>query len=108
MKESGNRKAKPFFIAERVSVSWKIPLKDRIQFILDMKGMIQQELADLIGVNKGTMSKIINGLWIPTAKIKLLMGKHLGVDSLVLFGDQKYFLDYQETIKTNKEKNQDG
>jgi len=94
-----NSKDKPFFIPEGVSICWKISLKDRVRFLLASKGMTQNQLADLIEINKGTLSKIINDNWAPTSKIKLLMAKYVGVDSLILFGDKKYFLDYQESIK---------
>lgn len=98
-KESSNTSKPDFSLTSEVSVCWKIPLKDRVKFLLASKGMTQSEYADLIGINKGTISKILNGFWTPTSKIKILMGKHLGVDSLVLFGDQQYFLDYKLTIQ---------
>ena len=92
-----------FFLHEGVSPMWKITLKQRVQFLLASKGLTQNNLADLIGVNHGTLSKIMNGDWSPTAKIKLLMARELQVDSLVLFGDQEYFLDYQKSIKKIQE-----
>lgn len=92
-------KEKSFFIAEGVTLRCKLTLKQRVEFLLQSKGMTYSELSDLIGINKGTTSKIINGLWSPTAKIKILMAKHLHVDSLVLFGDEQYFHDYQTSIK---------
>lgn len=88
-----------FFLKEGVSPMWKITLKERVQFLLASKGLTQNKLAEQIGINHGTLSKIINGDWSPTAKIKLVMSKLLEVDSLVLFGDQKYFEDYQKSIK---------
>lgn len=97
-------RGKPFFLHEGVSVCWRIELRDRIQFLLASKGMTQNQLADEIGINKGTLSRIIHSDWMPTAKIKILMGKILGVDSLVIFGDRQYFLDYQKTIKKNEVK----
>ena len=95
---------KPFFLSSAVSECWKHTLKDRVKFLLAIKGLNQTWLANEIEINKGTLSKIINRDWIPTAKIKLLMAEHLGVDSLVLFGDLKYFTDYVETIKKNEER----
>ena len=88
-----------FFLNEGVSPMWKITLKERIQFLLASRGLTQNKLAEEIGINHGTLSKIINGNWSPTAKIKLLLSKFLEVDSLVLFGDKEYFLDYQKSIK---------
>ena len=60
------------------------------------QGMSQNKLADLVGINKGTMSKIVNGDWSPTSYVKIRMSKILEIDSLVLFGDSKYFQDYEE------------
>jgi transcriptional regulator with XRE-family HTH domain len=92
-----------FNAISEVSDSWKIPLKDRFRFLLLCRGMSANQLADEIGINKGTLSKVINGWWCPTAKLKIIISQKLGVDSLVLFGDMQYFLDYQKTIKTKKE-----
>lgn len=86
-----------------VSQDWKISLRDRFRFLLFSRGMSANQLADDIGINKGTLSKIINGWWIPTAKLKIVISEKLGVDSLVIFGDQQYFLDYQKTIRSQKE-----
>lgn len=83
----------------KVSACWKVSLHDRVEFLLSIHGKTHRWLADEIGVNKGTISKIINGWWSPTVKIKLLMAEKLGVDSLVIFGDKEYFLDYQKSIK---------
>lgn len=91
--------SKTFFLSEGVSPMWKITLKQRVQFLLASKGLTQNSLAEQIGITHGTLSKIINGFWSPTAKIKLLMSRCLDVDSLVLFGDSQYFLDYQKSIK---------
>jgi len=88
-----------FFIKEDVSACWKVPLGERVKFLLAIKGKSQNWLADKIEINKGTLSKIINGFWSPTFKIKLLMAEKLGVDSLVLFGDLEYFKDYQKSIR---------
>ncbi len=98
-KEINHSKDSGFFLKVGVSPMWKITLKERVQFILASKGMTQNQLAELVGINHGTLSKVINLDWSPTAKVKLLMAQNLGVDTLVLFGDQDYFLDYQKSIK---------
>lgn len=100
-----NSKHQTFFLKEGVSPMWKINLKQRVQFLLASRGLTQNSLAELIGINHGTLSKILNGDWSPTAKIKLLMAKCLEVDSLVLFGDAEYFTDYQKSIKAKEVKN---
>lgn len=97
--EVGKSVSSDSFLNPAVSECWKIPLSNRVKFLLAIKGKSQNSLADEIGINKGTLSKIINGDWMPTAKIKILMAEKLGVDSLVLFGDKQYFLDYQKTIR---------
>ena len=99
----GKSESSPFFLKEGVSPMWKISLKQRVQFLLASHGKSQNWLADEIGINHGTLSKIMNGWWIPTAKIKLLMSEKLGVDSLVLFGDAQYFKDYQTSIRAEVE-----
>lgn len=98
-----NSSSDNFFLKEGVSPMWKITLKQRVQFLLASKGLSQNKLAEEIGINHGTLSKIINGDWLPTAKIKLLMAQILQVDSLVLFGDSQYFADYQKSIKKMEE-----
>ena len=105
MENIDNTSSQNFFLNEGVSPMWKITLKQRVQFLLASKGLTQNKLAEEIGINHGTLSKIINGDWSPTAKIKLLLSNYLGVDSLVLFGDKEYFLDYQKSIKKVEVKN---
>lgn len=100
-------KQSPFFLNEPVSQSWetKLSLKDRIQYLLLQRGMTQNDLADAIGVNKGTISKVVHEEWVPTSKIKILMAKKLEVDSLIIFGPKQYFLDYVKSFKKNEDKN---
>lgn len=96
-----NKSLNKFFVIEAVSDSWKpmLKLKDKVRFLLLSKGMSQNNLADEIGINKGTLSKILNRDWVPSSRIKILIAQKLGVDSLVIFGDEGYFLDYQRSIK---------
>lgn len=98
-----NNTENTFSLHHAVSPMWSISLKQRVKFLLAIKGMTQNSLADSIGINHGTLSKIMSKQWIPTARIKLIMAKKLGVDSLVLFGDSPYFEDYRKTIQVNKE-----
>lgn len=88
----------PYFILKDVSVYSEIPLKTRIQVLLQRIGRSQNWLADEVGVSRGTMSKIVNGGWIPSSQIKLRMSQLLEVDSLVLFGNQKYWSEWREKI----------
>ena len=66
-----------FKLNEGVSRMWRITLKQRVQFLSASRGWTQNYLADLIGITHGTLSKILSKDWLPTAKIKLLMAKHL-------------------------------
>ena len=79
--------------------SHNISLPDRVDFLLGLHGRSRNWLADQIGIGKGTLSKILNNLWKPSFRIKLLMAEKLSVDSLVLFGDARYFTDYEKTFK---------
>jgi len=80
---------KDFSAIKDVSGCLDIQTKERLRVLLLKEGLTQNELADRVGISKGTMSKISNGDWIPTSRIKLRMAKELGVDSLVLFGASK-------------------
>jgi transcriptional regulator with XRE-family HTH domain len=82
---------KTFFIPNGNSVHLGIPLKDRVKVLLNRKGMSQNKLADEVGVSIGTMSKIVNGDWIPTSQVMTRMGQILECDSVVLFGDTEYW-----------------
>jgi len=89
---------KNFFITGEVSDCLKVTLKDRFRVLLRRKGISQNQLSDLIGINKGTMSKIVNGDWTPTSKIMIKIAQHLDCDSAVIFGDQKYWLEWRDKI----------
>ena len=107
MADQLNNTTEPFFLKVSVSPSWetKLKLKDRLQYLLLQKGISQNQLADAVGVNKGTMSKIMHEVWEPTSKVKISMAKVLGVDSLIIFGPQQYFLEYQKSfVKIEEEK----
>ncbi len=86
-----------------ISVRLEVRLKDRFKILLRRKGISQNELADLIGINKGTLSKIVNGDWTPTSQLMIKIAQHLDCDSAVIFGDQKYWLDWNDKIGYPKE-----
>ena len=87
-----------FFSLVDVSGHLETSLKERVRLLLLRKGLSQNKLAEAIGINQGTMSKIVNGDWIPTSKIKISMARELDCDSLVLFGDSGYWKDYSKKI----------
>jgi len=103
--EGSNSKKKDFFLTKDVGVCLDIKLKERVKILLLRLGKSQNWLADEIGINKGTLSQIVNGFWIPTSQIKIRMGEVLGVDSLVLFGGYNYWKDYTNKIGYEREKN---
>lgn len=96
--EAGSSSNSPFFIYNGIRKSLDVSLKDRVKVLLLRKGISQNELANLCSVSPGTMSEVINGLWVPSAQLKLNMGKHLDCDSIVLFGDTPYWTDYSVKV----------
>jgi len=89
---------KEFFVVKDVSGHLEAPLKERVRVLLLRLGRSQNWLADQIGINQGTISKIVNGDWMPTSQIKIRMAEILDCDSLVLFGDSGYWKDYAQKI----------
>lgn len=47
----------------------KLILKNRLKEIRNEKGISQQELADIVGVSRNTISSIERGQYQPTAKL---------------------------------------
>jgi transcriptional regulator with XRE-family HTH domain len=97
-----NSKRNGFYIADAVSDSFRIPVKDRTRVLLLKKGISQNQLADKVGIAKGTMSKIVNEDWRPTHYVKIRMAEVLGCDSLVIFGDTRYWDEWIDKIKEDK------
>lgn len=91
-----------FFLNRDISVGGEITLKERVRILLLRIGKSQNWLADKIEINKGTMSKILNGHWQPTSQVKINMAKCLECDTIVLFGATPYWLDYQKSFKEVK------
>jgi len=56
----------------------------RFNYILTQKGMKQQELADLTGINKASISQYMNGEHSPSKENARLIGKALNVNPLYL------------------------
>lgn len=88
MSESQN---KSFFIAEADRVRLELSVKDRVKILLRRKGLSQNELADLCGLSKGSMSQIVNEKWAPSSETMLKISKELDCDSIVIFGDTNYW-----------------
>ena len=82
-----------------------ISLRDKIRFLLLQKGISQNELATAVGVSGATISHITAHNWTPSSILKIKISRELGVDSLVIWGHENYFLDWQKGIQKNEEEN---
>ena len=51
----------------------KLVLKNRIKEVRQNKGFSQEELANLVGVSRNTISSIETGQFSPTAKLALIL-----------------------------------
>ena len=51
----------------------KLILKNNLKSIRTKKGYSQQQLADLVGVSRNTISSIETGQFSPTAKLALIL-----------------------------------
>ena len=51
----------------------KLVLKNRLKEARSEKGFSQQQLADLVGVSRNTISSIETGQFNPTAKLALIL-----------------------------------
>lgn len=96
--KTDNPSDKPFFIRDTTRKPLDVSLRDRIRLMLLRKGFSQNKLADLCGVSSGTMSEVINGIWEPSASLKIKMAQNLDCDSLVLFGASEYWADYNKQM----------
>ena len=51
----------------------KLVLKNRLKEIIKEKGISQQELAEMVGVSRNTISSLETGQYEPTAKLALIL-----------------------------------
>ena len=51
----------------------KLVLKNNVKKTRVEKGLSQQELADMVGVSRNTISSIVTGQFSPTAKLALVI-----------------------------------
>lgn len=51
----------------------KLVLKNNLKEIRKEKGISQQELADMVGVSRNTISSLETGQYEPTAKLALIL-----------------------------------
>jgi len=58
----------------------------QIQYLLKIKGKRQQDVAELLGVNKATVSQVVNGKR-RSKRIEKALARMVGVRHEVLFGE---------------------
>ena len=51
----------------------KVVLKNNVKIVRMEKGLSQQDLADMVGVSRNTISSIETGQFSPTAKLALVI-----------------------------------
>ena len=95
---TGNPK-KSFFIPQRVLVRSETTRRARFNVLLKRIGRSQNWLANEVGVSKGTMSHIANGLWFPASDVMTRICKLIEVPSHVLFGDSSHWKHYNKKMK---------
>lgn len=66
---------------------------ERLSFALQYRGMTQQELAEISNINKGNMSRYINGIAKPKMDKIELMARILDVNGAWLMGYDVPMLD---------------
>lgn len=69
----------------------KITLRNRLKVARAEKDISQQELADLVGVTRQTISSIETGQYCPSALLAFLLAKRLQIPV-----DQLFFLEGDE------------
>ena len=61
------------------------PIKERFKVLLDSKQIIQQQVSDDLGIDKGFISRIFNGVEIPSHTTRLRISSYFGVDSSTIW-----------------------
>ncbi len=73
------------FSEEEVEKSCYKPIKERFKVLLDTKKIIQQNLADALGIDKAYISRIVNGLEVPPHHLRLKISSYFSVDSSTIW-----------------------
>jgi len=63
----------------------ELVLKNKLKEVRKEKGMSQQELADMVGVSRNTISSLETGQYEPTAKLALVLAIALDMKFEELF-----------------------
>lgn len=82
---SHNQSDQPFFIDSGVDTRCYDPIKRRFEVLFDSKKIIQQRLADDLGLDKAYISRICNGIEIPPHHIRIKISSYFAVDSSTIW-----------------------
>jgi DNA-binding XRE family transcriptional regulator len=96
-----NSTDKTFFLRGDDSVYLKTPIRQRFNVLLNRIGRSQNWLADEVGINRGTMSKIANGDWFPCSETMKRISEILQCDSVVIFGDSIHWKKWSDKVIYN-------
>ena len=61
------------------------PIKTIFETLLLKKGWKQQDLADILSIDKANISRIVHGLYIPDLNLRLRIAKALESDSALIW-----------------------
>lgn len=74
------------------------PIRSRFDVLLNRIGMSQNKLGHELGISNGTISRIANGEWFPSTKLMTRICNILDCPSHVIFGDSKYWKNWNDNI----------
>jgi len=78
-------KGSSFFLTNGVESNCNKPLRVIFDTLLLNKKAKQQDLADYLGMDKAFISRICNGIEIPSLRIRLKIAEFFGVDSALIW-----------------------
>lgn len=85
MEDTSNLK---YLFAEQVNSCSDKKIYNTFHTLFKERGMIQQELADGVGVSKAYISPIVHGKVNPPLHMKLKIAEFLKIDTRVIWEDQ--------------------
>jgi len=83
--EKDNSKSDNFFLPTEVDMGCFKPIHERFKVLLDTKKLIQQNVADSLGIDKAYISRIFNGIEVPPHHLRLKIAGFFGVDSSTIW-----------------------
>ena len=85
MDEQSNSSLKDFFYEKEVAGGCYRPIREIFDTLLLSKQWTQSDLAKEVFVDKSVISRVCNGIHIPTLELRLKIAKALGVDSSLIW-----------------------